>query len=109
MSGRLWSAASTATTGDAPKPLRPTTNPSRCVTCKSQYQKSFFSQEEICQENYVKSCFIEYQQTAQNVTVSVCRVPLVKDCDSSEEQVSRTVMFIRNKCAKKITLNFIFL
>jgi len=38
----------------------------------------------------VKSCFIEYQQTAQNVTVSVCRVPLVKDCDSSEEQVCST-------------------
>jgi len=60
----------------------------RCAkTLKTNY-KPF--QEEICQENYVKSCFIEYQQTAQNVTVAVCRVPLVKDCDSSDKQDCRT-------------------
>ena len=42
----------------------------------------------------MKNCFIEYQQTADNVTLAVCRVPLVKDCDSDEEQqVSGTVLF----------------
>ena len=45
-------------------------------------------QEEDCQENYIKNCFIEYGQTAQNVTVTVCRTPLVKDCDKPGEEVS---------------------
>ena len=44
-------------------------------------------QEEECQENYVKKCFIEYEKTAQNVTVSVCRTPLVKDCSVEGEEV----------------------
>ena len=44
-------------------------------------------QEEDCQENYIKNCFIEYGQTAQNVTVTVCRTPLVKDCDKPGEEV----------------------
>ena len=44
-------------------------------------------QEEECQENYVKKCFIEYAKTAQNVTVSVCRTPLVKDCSVEGEEV----------------------
>ena len=45
-------------------------------------------QEEDCQENYIKNCFIEYGQTAQNVTVTVCRTPLVKDCDKPGEEVA---------------------
>ena len=57
----------------------------------------------------MKSCFIEYQQTAQNVTVAVCRVPLVKDCDSSDKQVSGIFMRNQNKTAKNITLKFMFL
>ena len=36
------------------------------------------SQEEECEENYVKKCFIEYSKTAVNVTSKVCRTPLVK-------------------------------
>merc|ERR1712012_332558 len=44
------------------------------------------AQEEECEENYVKKCFIEYQKTAQNVTVTVCRTPLVKDCDLQGEE-----------------------
>jgi len=39
------------------------------------------AQEEQCDENYVKNCFIEYGKTAQNVTARLCRRPLVKDCD----------------------------
>jgi len=61
----------------------------RCAnTLKTNY-KPF--QEEICQENYVKNCFIEYQQTADNVTLAICRVPLVKDCESDEEKVCSTL------------------
>lgn len=55
----------------------------------------------------MKSCFIEYQQAAQNVTVTVCRIPLVKDCDSSKEQVSGTVMFPEN-CKENHSLLHIF-
>ena len=44
-------------------------------------------QEEECQDNYVKKCFIEYAKTAENVTVSVCRTPLVKDCNVEGEEV----------------------
>ena len=45
------------------------------------------SQEEECQENFIKKCFIQYGKTAQNVTVTVCRTPLVKDCDLPGEEV----------------------
>jgi hypothetical protein len=45
-------------------------------------------QEEECQENFVKKCFIQYGKTAQNVTVTVCRTPLVKDCDLPGEEVT---------------------
>ena len=47
-------------------------------------------QEEECEENYVKKCFIEYSKHAINVTVNICRTPLVKDCDSEGEEICRT-------------------
>jgi len=60
----------------------------RCAkTLKTRYEAA---QEEDCQENYVKNCFIEYGQTAQNVTVTVCRTPLIKDCDKPGEEVCST-------------------
>ena len=44
-------------------------------------------QEEKCDANYVKDCFIKYEKGAVNITTKVCRKPLVRDCDvgSSEE------------------------
>jgi len=48
------------------------------------------AQEEECEENYVKKCFIEYNKFAQNVTVNVCRTPLVKDCDQEGEEICST-------------------
>merc|ERR1719187_2208718 len=60
----------------------------RCAkTLKTRYEAA---QEEDCQENYIKNCFIEYGQTAQNVTVTVCRTPLVKDCDQPGEEICST-------------------
>ena len=47
-------------------------------------------QEEECEENYVKKCFIEYSQYAVNVTVNICRTPLVKDCDGGGDEICRT-------------------
>ena len=49
---------------------------------------AFLLQEEECEENYVKKCFIQYGKTAQNVTVNICRTPLVKDCDIDGEEVT---------------------
>ena len=51
----------------------------RChTTYVTQYESQ---QEEDCDENFRKSCFIEYEQIAFNETATVCRTPLVKDCD----------------------------
>ena len=36
----------------------------------------------------MKKCFIQYGKTAQNVTVNICRTPLVKDCDIDGEEVT---------------------
>jgi len=47
-------------------------------------------QEEECDENYRKSCFIEYEAIALTETVQVCRTPLVKDCDVQGPEICRT-------------------
>ena len=44
-------------------------------------------QEEQCQENFSKTCFIQYSQTASQATVQVCVEPLVKDCGAEGEEV----------------------
>ena len=57
------------------------------ITCQHSYDKRCAKslvtvynsqQEEECEENYVKNCFIEYSKYATNVTNKVCRTPLVK-------------------------------
>ena len=40
--------------------------------------------------SFRKNCFIEYSQTAQEVTVEVCRETLVKDCDATGPEVCST-------------------
>merc|ERR1711874_81396 len=47
-------------------------------------------QEEECEENFRKSCFIEYEKIAFNETVQICRTPLVKDCDVQGPEICRT-------------------
>ena len=54
----------------------------------------FLLQEEECEENYVKKCFIQYGKTAQNVTVNICRTPLVKDCDIDGEEVTVALQWL---------------
>merc|ERR1719385_681849 len=50
--------------------------------CHTTYTTNYESQqEEDCEENFRKNCFIEYEQIAFNETATVCRTPLVKDCD----------------------------
>merc|ERR1712189_48040 len=47
-------------------------------------------QEEDCEENFRKNCFIEYEQIAFNETAEICRTPLVKDCDDQGPEICRT-------------------
>ena len=59
--------------------------------CHTTYVTNYESQqEEDCEENFRKTCFIEYEQIAFNETVQVCRTPLVKDCDTPGEEICRT-------------------
>jgi len=69
------------------------------VTCDHSYDKRCHTtyvtnyesqQEEECDENFRKSCFIEYEKIAFNETVKVCRTPLVKDCDVKGPEICRT-------------------
>merc|ERR1719397_2241292 len=60
----------------------------RCLaTYVTQYESQ---QEEDCEENFRKSCFIEYEQIAFNETATICRTPLVKDCDVQGPEICRT-------------------
>ena len=43
-----------------------------------------------CDENFLKSCYIEYDTVAFNETVQVCRNPLVKDCNVEGPEICRT-------------------
>merc|ERR1711990_157471 len=59
--------------------------------CHTTYTTNYESQqEEDCEENFRKSCFIEYEQIAFNETATVCRTPLVKDCDVQGPEICRT-------------------
>merc|ERR1711874_501811 len=59
--------------------------------CHTTYVTNYESQqEEECEENYRKSCFIEYEKIAFNETVQICRTPLVKDCDVQGPEICRT-------------------
>jgi len=59
--------------------------------CHTTYVTNYESQqEEECEENFRKNCFIEYEKIAFNETVQVCRTPLVKDCDVQGPEICRT-------------------
>merc|ERR1711962_212776 len=59
--------------------------------CHTTYTTNYESQqEEECEENFRKSCFIAYEQIAFNETATVCRTPLVKDCDVQGPEICRT-------------------
>merc|ERR1712123_503676 len=59
--------------------------------CHTTYVTNYESQQEDeCEENYRKSCFIEYEKIAFNETVEICRTPLVKDCDVQGPEICRT-------------------
>merc|ERR1712128_311520 len=59
--------------------------------CHTTYVTNYESQqEEGCEENFRKNCFIEYEKIAFAETVQICRTPLVKDCDIQGPEICRT-------------------
>merc|ERR1712055_853516 len=59
--------------------------------CHTTYVTNYESQqEEECEENFRKSCFINYEKIAFNETVEVCRTTLDKDCDVQGPEICRT-------------------
>merc|ERR1712213_75887 len=61
------------------------------VTCKHSYSEKCHTtyatdftptQEEKCEENFKKSCFIEYKKRASPEKVQLCFTPLVKNCNT---------------------------
>jgi len=59
--------------------------------CHTTYVTNYESQqEEECEENFRKNCFIEYEKIAFNETVQICRTPLVKDCNVQGPEICRT-------------------
>lgn len=59
--------------------------------CHTTYVTKYVAYEhEVCEENYKRECVINFEKVAFNVTVTVCRQPLVKDCDVDGVEVCRT-------------------
>merc|ERR1712111_8286 len=65
-----------------------TCNHSYSQKCHTTYSTDFKpQQEEECEENFIKKCFIDYKKMASEEEVEFCRTPLV--CDGPGEPVCR--------------------
>ena len=69
------------------------------VTCDHSYDRrchqSYITtyeahQEEECEENFRKICYIDYEEQAYDEVVEVCHTPLVKDCNTPGPEVCKT-------------------
>ena len=63
------------------------------VTCKHSYSEKCHTtyttdfepqQEEDCEENFVKSCFIEYKKVSSEEAVTFCHTPIILEGDGPE-------------------------
>ena len=69
--------------------------------CHYTYMTKFQpSEEEICEENYEKSCQITYRQQAYNETVKKCYTPVSKVCKGEGQEVGMTVCGADTACEK---------
>merc|ERR1712061_430568 len=60
--------------------------------CHYTYVTQFTpSQEEVCEENFEKSCSITFKQQAFNETVRKCYRPTAKVCNGQGENICKTV------------------
>ena len=57
-------------------------------------------QEEVCEENFEKSCQLTFKQQAQNETVRKCYRPLIKVCDGQGPEECRTLY--ESACTTKV-------
>jgi len=58
--------------------------------CHTTYTTDFEpQQEEECEENFIKNCFIEYKKVASDEKVQFCNTPLI--CDGEGPEECRTV------------------
>lgn len=69
------------------------------ITCKHSYSEQCHTtystgytptQEEKCEENFKKNCFIEFKPQASEETVKFCYTPLVKNCETAAPEVCTT-------------------
>jgi hypothetical protein len=68
--------------------------------CHYTYVTKFSpSQEEVCEENYEKSCSITFKQQAFDETVRKCYKPTEKVCNGQGEEVCQTVY--ESSCSTK--------
>ena len=58
-------------------------------------------QEEECDEVFRKICYIEMVDIATNVTTNVCRRPLVKDCNPSDDRETICRTEYQSECWSK--------
>merc|ERR1712002_1436967 len=76
------------------------------ITCKHSYTQKCHTtyttdfepqQEEECEENFVKNCFIDYRKVASTEQVEFCHTPLI--CDGEGPAECRTVY--ESQCATR--------
>merc|ERR1712168_1423700 len=73
------------------------------ITCKHSYSQKCHTtdfepqQEEECEENFVKNCFIDYRKVASTEQVEFCHTPLI--CDGEGPVECRTVY--ESQCATR--------
>jgi len=54
--------------------------------CHTTYTTDFEpQQEEECEENFIKSCFIDYKKVASDETIKFCNTPLICEGEGPEE------------------------
>ena len=59
--------------------------------CHNTYATIYIAQQrEECDDDYKKDCVINFEKVAVNETVTLCRRPLVKDCDTEGPEICRT-------------------
>ena len=56
------------------------------VTYVTQYEPSL---EQVCRENFEKSCQISFHPEASKKTIKICNKPLIKTCDGQGEKICR--------------------
>merc|ERR1712223_775924 len=60
--------------------------------CHYTYVTQFTpAQEEVCEENFEKTCQITFKQQAVEETVKKCYKPLIKECNGQGEDICQTV------------------